>query len=112
MKISHPVVCVMSLSMLLLWLPSTREVGATDCQRVADDLWRQWRGGTLPRTDATVANLLKMKQDCPGSDKSMSSMVNEIKAQREKVAEAVAIVKMVVEQLTHQPATTGQEGNQ
>jgi hypothetical protein len=112
MKFSHTAVCVMALSVLLLWFPSGNGDAATDCQAVANNLWGQWMNGTLPRNDATIANLLKMKQDCPQSDKSWSAMVNEIKAQREKVAEAVAIVKMAVEMLTHQPASTGQEGNQ
>jgi hypothetical protein len=110
MKISRAAVCAMCLSVLLLWLPSGS--GAVpNCQGVGNDLWGQYRGGRLP-TDAFIDKLQKAKQDCPQLAGSIDRMVNGIKAQRERVAEAVAIVKMAVEQLTQQPAGAGQEGNQ
>lgn len=111
MRISRAAVCVMCLSVLLLWLPSGSGA-VSNCQGVENDLWGQYRGGRLPTNDASIDKLQKAKQDCPQLAGSIDRMVNGIKAQREKVAEAVAIVNMAVEQLTQQPAGTGQEGYQ
>lgn len=111
MKISYAVVCMMYWSMLLLWFPSGSEAGTTNCQGVGNDLWKQWGEMKLPRNDATIDKLLKVKQECPQLGKSMGSIVNEIKAQREKVAEAVDIVKEAVDQVTKNPGNTAQEGN-
>lgn len=111
MKISCAAVCAICLSVVLLWLPSGSEA-VPNCQGVGNDLWGQYRGGALPINDASIDKLQQAKQDCPQLAGSIDRMVNGIKAYREKVAEAVAIVKMAVEQLTQQNAGTGQEGNQ
>jgi len=114
MTTSRTVVCAMCLSVLLIWLPSGSGAVPTSqpCQGVGNDFWKQWREGTVPQNDASIDKLLKVKQDCPQLAGSIDNMVNSIKANREKVAEAVAIVKMAVDELTNKPASTGQEGNQ
>lgn len=112
MKISRRAVCVMCWSVLLLWFPPGSGAGTTNCQGVENDLWKQWGEKKLPRNDATIDKLRKVKQDCPQLGNSMGFIVDEIKAQREKVAEAVDVVKEAVEQLTKKAANTGQEGNQ
>ncbi|HKP01102.1 MAG TPA: hypothetical protein VJU02_05680 [Nitrospiraceae bacterium] len=111
MKISPRSVWGMGLIMLCLWLPAGSGA-APNCQAIGDDLWKQWHQGVLPRNDATIDKLLKAKSDCPQLGGSMTSMTNDIKVQREKVAEAVDIVKSAVEELIKKPASTGQEGNQ
>ena len=93
MKILQMAVCVTYLSALLLGLPIASEAGAISCQAVGNDLWGQWGNGTLPQTDATVTRLLQIKQDCPQLDTSMRSMVDGIKAHRQKEAAASGRVK-------------------
>lgn len=95
MKISRRALCGLCLSTALLWLPSGSGAAPTGllCQGVGNDLWGQWRNGTLPQTDATIDKLLKTKQDCPQLDGSIKSMVDGIKAHRQKEGDASRHVK-------------------
>jgi|CXWL01.1.fsa_nt_gi hypothetical protein len=93
MNISRKALCFASLSVLLLWIQSGSGIAGTNCQQIGNDHWTQWTNGSLPRTDAIIAKLMKIKQDCPQLDKSMSSMVNGIKAHQQKEGAASSHVK-------------------
>lgn len=86
MKISRKAVFGMCLSVFLLWLPSGSGAVPTSqlCQGIGNNLWAQWRDGTLPKTDATIDQVLKVKNDCPQLDKSMRAIADEIKAHQQK----------------------------
>lgn len=109
MTASRMVVCLMCLSVLWLWLPSGAK--AVTCQAIGNDIWLQWGQGKLPQNDATIDKVLKVKNDCPQLAGSLDRIANDIKAAREKIAEAVDIVKEAVQQVTKNPASPGQEVN-
>lgn len=95
MKISRRAVCGLCLSATLLWLPSDSGAVSTSvlCQGLGNGLWGQWLDGTLPKTDATIDKVLKIKPDCPQLDGSIRHIVDEIKANQQKQAGAHTYVQ-------------------
>jgi hypothetical protein len=68
------------LSATLLWLPSGSGAVPTSqlCEDVGNNLWVQWRVRALPKTNETIAKVLKIKQDCPQLDGSIKEIVGNI----------------------------------
>jgi hypothetical protein len=110
MTISRMAVCCLLLLATLLWLPSSAGAqGATACREAMEKMTNQ---AEAPSNDELARFKAKCGTQEAGSLKNIDFYRNRVKAYREKLAEAVAIVKMAVEMLTQQPASTGQEGNQ
>ena len=102
--------CGLLLLASLTWLPSGAEAqGANACREAMDKLTNQ---AEAPSNDALNKFRAKCGPHEAGSLNNIEIYRNRVKAQREKLAEAVDIVKEAVNQVTKKPANTGQEGNQ
>ena len=110
MTILRSSMCGLLLLASLTWLPSGAEAqGANACREAMDKLTNQ---AEAPSNDALNKFRAKCGPHEAGSLNNIEIYRNRVKAQREKLAEAVDIVKEAVNQVTKKPANTGQEGNQ
>lgn len=66
---------------------------------VCDDLGMLWSHGKVPNNQATIDKLMKVKSDCPQIAGSIDRMVNDIKAQKDKIGGADADVSGVGNEL-------------
>lgn len=80
----------MYLSLFVLWFPSSSGAVSSSvlCQGLGNGIWAEWLAGTLPKTDATIDKVVKVKQDCPQLSGSMNRIENDIKAGKQKVQDA------------------------
>lgn len=80
----------MYLSLFGLWFPSSSGavLSSVLCQGLGNGIWAEWLAGTLPKTDATIDKVAKIKQDCPQLSGSMNRIENDIKAGKQKVQDA------------------------
>jgi hypothetical protein len=97
MRISWVVGCVICFAVGLLWFPSGTGAVQTSllCTGQGDSLWGQWLRGMLPRNDATIEKVLKVKGDCPQLAGSMDRIADVIKAEREKRRKAYDDIQFV-----------------
>ena len=73
--------------------------GSGLCDERGNDLWNQWLQGKVPKNQATIDKLMKVKSDCPKLAGSMDRMANDIKAQKDKIGGADADVSGVGNEL-------------
>jgi hypothetical protein len=103
--------CAMLLGAIVLWTPSANGFSPEDynvaartspvpnilplpggglCDELGNDLWNQWLQGKVPKNQATIDKVMKVKSDCPTLAGSMDIMANDIKAQKDKIGGADA----------------------
>ena len=116
--------CGMLLGAIVLWTPSANGFSPEDynvaarsspvpnipplpgmlpgkdiCDETGNHLWNQWLQGKVPKNQATIDKLMKVKSECPKLAGSMDRMANDIKAQKDNIGGADADVSGVGNEL-------------
>jgi hypothetical protein len=92
----------------ILWVPASAEAQGDKCRKIVEKLTKQVE-------DPSNEEVNKFKAECPQEAKSIGKLDyyrNQVKAHRQLIADAVDVVKTAVDELTKNPAGTGQEGMQ
>ena len=81
--------CGICLWGIALWIPSDSGA-AQDCKSIGNEIWQRWLEGKLPRNQATIDEVTKIKGNCPQLGGSMDSIAGSIKGEKGRIGSAAS----------------------
>ncbi|MBI5315585.1 MAG: hypothetical protein HZB34_06405 [Nitrospirae bacterium] len=89
MTTSRLITCGMCLWGVMVWIPPD-SWSAQDCKSIGNEIWKHWLQGKLPRNQATIDEVTKIKGNCPQLSGSMDRIDRSIKGEKESIGSAAS----------------------